>query len=115
MIYTACIALFVVGLYGICCKKNLIKIVLGFIIMDYAVNLFIILIGYRKNGIAPILDKTMDVNKFALNSVDPMPQAIVLTAIVIGLAVTALMVAVCVRIYERYGTFDITKIRKLKG
>ncbi|PIV19053.1 MAG: cation:proton antiporter [Elusimicrobia bacterium CG_4_10_14_3_um_filter_49_12_50_7] len=115
MIYTLCMALFFIGLYGICCKKNLIKIVLGFIIMDYAVNLFIILIGYRKNGIAPILDKTMDVKKFALSSVDPMPQAMVLTAIVIGLAVTALLVALCVRIYERYGTFDITKIRKLRG
>jgi len=57
----------------------------------------------------------MDVKKFALSSVDPMPQAMVLTAIVIGLAVTALLVALCVRIYERYGTFDITKIRKLRG
>ncbi|MFH1353442.1 MAG: sodium:proton antiporter [bacterium] len=115
MIYILCFMLFMIGLYGICCKKNLVKIVLGFIIMDYAVNLFLILVGYKKDGIAPVLDRTMDVNKFAASSVDPLPQALVLTAIVIGLAVTALMVALCIRIYERYGTFDITKIKKLKG
>ena len=47
--------------------------------------------------------------------VDPLPQALVLTAIVIGLAVTALMVAICLRIYDRYGTFNIAEIRRLKG
>jgi multicomponent Na+:H+ antiporter subunit C len=47
--------------------------------------------------------------------VDPLPQALVLTAIVIGLAVTAMTVAIAIRIYEKYGTFDITKIRKLHG
>ena len=103
-----------IGLYCVCCKKNLIKIVLGFIIMDYAVNLFLILIGYRNNGIAPVIDAVNKV-EFATKSVDPMPQAMVLTAIVIGLAVTALMISICVRIYERYGTFDVTKMKKLKG
>ena len=47
--------------------------------------------------------------------VDPLPQALVLTAIVIGLATTALLVAIAMRIYEKYGTFDITKIKELKG
>ena len=52
---------------------------------------------------------------FAAASVDPIPQALVLTSIVIGLGVLALMVALCVRLYERYGTFDVTEIRKLRG
>jgi multicomponent Na+:H+ antiporter subunit C len=47
--------------------------------------------------------------------VDPLPQALVLTAIVISLATTAFVIAVAIRIYEKYGTFDITKIRRLKG
>jgi multicomponent Na+:H+ antiporter subunit C len=47
--------------------------------------------------------------------VDPLPQALVLTSIVIGLGVLALMVALSMRIHERYGTFDIRKIKKLKG
>ncbi|PIU18576.1 MAG: cation:proton antiporter [Elusimicrobia bacterium CG08_land_8_20_14_0_20_44_26] len=115
MIYALCFTLILVGLYGITCKKNLIKIILGFIILDYGINLFLILIGFRKDGIAPILDKSMDINTFAATSVDPLPQALVLTSIVIGLAVTALMVALATRIYERYGSFDVTKINKLKG
>ena len=47
--------------------------------------------------------------------VDPLPQALVLTAIVIGLAVTALMAAITVRLYEKYGTLDITEMQQLKG
>ncbi len=115
MIYSLCLVLFMVGLYGVVTKKNIVKIVLGLIIMEYSVNLFLILIGYRINGVAPIIDKTTAKENFIRYAVDPLPQALVLTAIVIGLGVIALMVALCIRIYERYGTFDITQIRKLRG
>jgi len=47
--------------------------------------------------------------------VDPLPQALVLTSIVIGLGVTALVISLAIRIYEKYGTFDITKIKRLRG
>jgi len=47
--------------------------------------------------------------------VDPLPQALVLTSIVISLATTALVIAIALRIYEKYHTFDITKIRRLRG
>jgi len=111
MIYLMCLILFCVGIYCILVKKNLIKIIIGIGIVEYAVNLFFILVGYRVQGRAPILAKEQVVQ----NMVDPLPQALVLTAIVIGLAVTALIVAIAMRIYEKYGTFDITKIRRLKG
>ena len=52
---------------------------------------------------------------FINNSVDPLPQALVLTSIVISLGSLALLISICVRIYEKYGTFDITEIRRLKG
>ena len=110
-IYIMCFILFGLGLYCIIFKKNLIKIVIGFVIMEYAINLFFGLIGYRAGGIAPI--RVAGVG--AVTFVDPLPQALVLTAIVIELATTALLVAVCVRLYERYGTFDLTKIKRLKG
>ncbi len=48
-------------------------------------------------------------------SVDPLPQALILTSIVIGLGVLALMLAISIRLYERYGTFDISKMRRLRG
>ncbi|MCK7535771.1 MAG: NADH-quinone oxidoreductase subunit K [Marinilabiliales bacterium] len=47
--------------------------------------------------------------------VDPLPQAMVLTAIVIGLATTAMLMAVIIRIYRKYGTFDIREIKNLRG
>ena len=80
-------------------------------IAEYAVNLFFALVGYKDGGRAPIFSPDEKI----VSMVDPLPQALVLTAIVIGLAVTAMMVAIAIRIYEKYGTFDITKIRKLHG
>ncbi len=104
-----------VGLYGVLVKKNIIKIVLGLIIMEYAVNLFLIMLGYREGGVAPIISEGDSITEFIKHSVDPLPQALVLTSIVIGLGVIALMVAICIRLYEKYGTFDITEMRRLKG
>ncbi len=103
--------LFLVGLYGILVKRNLIKIIIGLMIMEYAINLIFTLIGYRENGTAPIFTEGM--SKALM--VDPLPQALVLTAIVIGLGTTALLVSFAVRIYEKYDTFDVRKIRKLRG
>ena len=111
MIYVLCLVLFCCGLYCILRKRNIIKIIVGVIISEYAANLFFILIAYRMEGRAPIYSPDVDI----LNMVDPLPQALVLTAIVIGLATTALLVAIAMRIYEKYKTFDITKIRELRG
>ena len=115
MHYALCLALFLVGLYGVMVKRNLIKIVISLIILESAVNMFIVMIGYRKDGIAPIMSKVMKTDVFLARSVDPVPQALVLTAIVIGLGVTAMTVAIAMRLYEKYGTYDIKEIRKLKG
>jgi multicomponent Na+:H+ antiporter subunit C len=115
MIYALCLVLLFVGVYGVVVKKNVVKIVLGLAIMDYGANLLLILIGYRRGGQAPILDRNSNLETFATTAVDPLPQALVLTSIVIGLGVTAMLVALCIRLYERYGTFDVTEMRRLKG
>jgi multicomponent Na+:H+ antiporter subunit C len=115
MHYALCLMLFMVGLYGVLVKRNLIKIIISLIIMESAVNVFIVMVGYRKDGIAPIMNKAMEPGVFVRSAVDPLPQALVLTAIVIGLGVTAMTVAIAMRLYERYGTYDIKEIRKLKG
>jgi len=111
IIYLLCLFIFLVGLYCVLMKRNLIKIIIGICIMEYALNLFFALVGYRWEGRSPILEKGHVIE----NIVDPLPQALVLTAIVIGLAVTALMIAIAMRLYDKYGTFDITKIKSLKG
>jgi len=110
-VYILCLILFSVGLYCVLRKRNLIKIIIGIGIMEYAVNLFFILSGYRVQGRSPIFASDQVIK----NMVDPLPQAIVSTAIVIGLSLTLLLVAIAIRIYEKYGTFDITRINKLKG
>lgn len=124
MPYALCFLLFMIGLYCAAVKKNMVKIVIGIMVMEYAVNLFLIMLGYRFGGIAPIIDRThiesasqeiQVVGDFINSSVDPLPQALVLTAIVISLGSLALMISICIRTYERYGTFDITQIRRLKG
>lgn len=111
MIYLLCLVLFCVGLYCILRKRNIIKIIVGVIIAEYAVNLLFILVAYRIGGRSPIHSAQSTIT----NMVDPLPQAVVLTSIVIGLASTALLIAIAMRIYEKYGTFDITKIRELRG
>ena len=115
MVFALCFVLFVIGLYCALTKKNTVKIVIGLVIMEYSANLFLILLGYRKDGIAPIIDKSINPIEFLARAVDPLPQALVLTSIVIGLGVTTLAIALCIRLYEKYGTFDITEIRRLKG
>ena len=113
--YLLGIFLFFIGIYAVVAKKNLVKIIVGTMIADYAVNYFLLTLGYRKGGIAPILTRQLKPAEFIAQSVDPLPQALILTSIVIGLGMTALMIALAVRLYDRYGTFDVTKIRKLKG
>jgi multicomponent Na+:H+ antiporter subunit C len=111
MIYFLCLVLLCVGIYGVLRKRNIIRMILGLIIIEHAVNLLFVLIGYRRNGRAPILSPDGPV----LQMVDPLPQALVLTAIVIGLATTAMLVALAMRLYGKYGTYDVTRIRELKG
>ncbi len=115
MVFILCFALFLIGLYCAIVKKNIVKIVIGLAIMETAVNLFLILLGYKKDGTAPIIDKSTNMLDFLAQAVDPLPQALVLTAIVIGLGVIALAISLCIRLYEKYETFDITEIRRLKG
>jgi len=122
MPYALCFLLFMIGLYCAVVKKNMVKIVIGIMIMEYAVNLFLIMLGYRSGGQAPIVGQAdlagsgpAVLDSFINTSVDPLPQALVLTAIVISLGSLALMISICIRTYEKYGTFDITEIRRLKG
>jgi len=118
MLYALCFLLFTIGLYCAVTKKNMVKIVIGIMVMEYAVNLFLIMLGYRMGGVAPIIgrsDLETGLGGFVSKSVDPLPQALVLTAIVISLGSLALMISICIRTYDKYGTFDITQIRRLKG
>ena len=114
-IYMLTFAVLLIGLYAVVAKKNVIKIIVGVLIIDYAVNMLLVLIGYRSGGRAPILSPGESSSELAATAVDPLPQAMVLTSIVIGLGLTALMVAMAIRLYEKYKTFDMNEIRRLRG
>ena len=115
MVYALCLVLIAIGLYGVVVKKNVVKIVISLAIIGYGINVLLVLIGYRSGGCAPILQTGMTAATLAANSVDPLPQVLVLSAIMINLGMLILLVAICIRLYERYGTFDITEMRRLKG
>ena len=106
MVFSLCFVVFIIGLYCVLTKKNMIKIIIGLSIMEYALNLFFILLGYKNNGTAPIIEENTDIIQFLESSVDPLPQALILTSIVIGVGVVALSIAICIRLYQKYGTFD---------
>ncbi len=109
--YITAILLILIGMYAVLTKKNIIKIVIGLSIVDSGVNLLLISIGYIKNGTAPIFSaQGLTPDKM----VDPVPQALVLTAIVIGLGVTAVALSLVIRLYDHHKTLNIDKIRKLK-
>ena len=110
-VYLLCFVVFLVGLYGILTKRDLIKIILSLTIMAYSANMFLILFAYKTGALYPILSKGAVPGEM----VDPLPQAMVLTSIVIELGTTALLVALAVRLYQKYKTFDITRIRRLSG
>jgi len=114
ILYILILILFFVGLYGVLVKKNLIKVIIGIVIMAHSINLLLILLGYRKGGIAPILTEGVSLQKFVEKGVDPLPQALVLTSIVVDLAMVAFLAALAIRLYEKYGTFDTEQIRRLK-
>ena len=111
IVYILCFILFLVGLFGVLTSRNIIKIIIGLSFMEFSVYLFLILIGYISNGEAPIIQKGFEFRQF----VDPLPQAMVLTAIVIGLATKAMLLSTAIRIYKKFKSFDIRKIRSLKG
>ncbi len=108
MLQYAAIVLIMLGLYGLLTQRNIIKIIISLNIMEIGLNLFIVSVGFVTGGIAPIL--TSSNNSSSLLFVDPLPQALVLTAIVIGVGTTALGLALAKNIYQKYGTFEIDEM-----
>ena len=112
IVFAGILMLMVIGLFGALTKRNLIKILIALGILDTGINLFFIAIGYVTGKTAPIFSKQ---GLSSGNMVDPVPQALVLTAIVIGVAVLALGLSIVIRVYEHYGTLNVSKIKKMRG
>ena len=106
--------LILIGIWGMLTQHNIIKIIIGFSIVDTGVHLIMVSIGYLSDRTAPIIDSAVSKADAVNKVVDPVPSALVLTAIVIGLAVTALMLSYAVKLYNKKGTLDINEYKELK-
>ena len=106
--YAGCFALVLIGLYAVLVKY---KVIIGINLIDTGVNLFLVTTGYIRGGTAPIFSKAATQPE---TMVDPVPQALVLTAIVIGVSVLALALSLAIRLYRHFGTLDLRKIKELK-
>ena len=113
MNYMASFALIALGIYCIVAKRNLFKICIGSGLIDYGVNLLIVSVGFHPGGTAPIFTIT-ELNRTSF-FVDPIPQALTLTSIVIGACTTAMTLSLIMKIKEQYGTLDSGEIRRLRG
>lgn len=117
--YIIAMLLFTLGIYCLLFKRNLIKMVIGLQVLTNGLHIFLISLGYRTGGIAPILSGEMlagnKTAEFAVLAVDPVPQALVLTSIVINICTMALALSLAIYTYRHYGTLNPFEIRRLRG
>jgi multicomponent Na+:H+ antiporter subunit C len=117
--YAAAAMMFGLGLYCVLTKRNLVKMVMGLSIMEASTYILLLSFAYRRNSTAPVLLNPahgQTPSNLAKGDVaDPMLQNICLTAIVIGVAVTAVFLAVVVRIAQHYRSLDSNDIRQMRG
>ncbi|MBT3905056.1 MAG: cation:proton antiporter subunit C [Rhodospirillaceae bacterium] len=107
--YWIVIVLMMVGFYIVIAQTNLIKKVVGLNVFQVSVFVFYITMGKVTGGTAPILDDKIEIYS------NPLPHVLILTAIVVGVATTALALALVVRIQESYGTIEEDQIEALEN
>ncbi|MCQ2421852.1 MAG: sodium:proton antiporter [Lachnospiraceae bacterium] len=103
----AAMILFGIGFSNLLLQRNMIKKIIGLNIMDTAVYLFLASMGYIQGKLAPIAsDGVLEASRY----INPIPSGLVLTGIVVSVSVSALMLGLTVKLYERYHTLDIDEI-----
>src|SRR5262245_18435969 len=107
IVLTTGLLLVLIGLWGMLTHRDILRIIIGFSLMGTGSHIVIIAIGYVANGTAPIIDADISLADASSRSVDPIPSALAVTAIVIGFAVTSVMLAYAIRLYEAKSTLSI--------
>jgi len=101
------LTLILIGIWGMLTHRNILRIIIAFSLIGTGTHILIVAIGYVASGTAPIIDRSLSIAKAPMRAVDPVPSALVVTAIVIGLAVTAIMLAFAIRLYQAKKTLSI--------
>ena len=104
----ASVILFAIGFTMLVFSRNIIKKIMGLNIMDTGVYLFLATMGYIDSTISPIVPAVGEVDPSAYTN--PIPQGLVLTGIVVSVSVSALMLALSIKLYQHYRTLDLDKI-----
>jgi len=110
--FFAAAVLVIIGIAGMLFLDNLIKKIIAFTLLSDGVNLLLVAVGYVEGGIVSILLPGMSTSEFASRAVLVFPVGIVLTNIVIGVSTTAILVALAIVLYRRYGTLKASKVLK---
>ena len=108
------LGLILIGMWGMLTQRNMIRMIIGFSLTDTGIHMVMVSIGYVTAGTAPIINEAVAMNDAVNRGVDPVPSALVLTAIVIGLGVTAVMLAFAVRIFKARKTLMIDECTESK-
>ena len=103
---TVSIVIFFIGVYGLIARRNVIKTIVSVGVMQVACILFFLTSNYTDGAAAPL--KASE----GLHVADPLPQALMITAIVIGISVTAVALTMFITLYHNYGSTNWTKITK---
>lgn len=106
--------LILIGLYGVLTNKNILRIIVAFTLFDSGLNLVIVALSYMKGRVAPIIDKTTGVENLSKHFVDPIPQALVLTSIVIGVGVAGVMLTYALKMFKTHQSLDIKDFKETK-
>ena len=106
--YAGAVVLFCIGLYSVIMRPNIIKKIIGLNLMESAVFFLLVSLGYLDNGIAPIYGGNADPSRM----VNPIPQALILTGIVVAVSTTAVALALVILLYRQYGTLDVDALMK---
>ena len=109
---TTAVILFCIGFSTMLLHKNLLKKIIGMDIMDAGIFLFLACQGFIKGRVAPIVENGVQSVEAYIN---PVPAGLVLTGIVVSVSVTALMLALTVRLYYRYHTLNLDEMIALAG
>ena len=103
-----------IGFWGILTHRNIMRIIIGFALVDTGLHIVMVATGYITGGTAPIIDGALSKADAARRVIDPVPSALVVTAIVIGFAVTAIMLSFAVRLYAAKKTLSIDAFTESK-
>jgi multisubunit Na+/H+ antiporter MnhC subunit len=113
-VITTGLVLMLIGLWGTLTHRNILRIIISLSLIGTGTHMLIVAIGYVRGGTAPIIDRALPLSEATARAVDPIPSALVVTAIVIGLAVTAVLLAYAIRLYDAKKTLSIDAFTESK-